>query len=244
MQKALLQSILYAGLLITNPAQADSVQPMSDAALKDALAAPEVQQARRLLHDPKREPEALTLFTQGAQRGNPIAQAYLGYLSERGHSLPRNARIAADWYMKSARQGFVDAQLRLGILYKNGRRIADSTRSIERNDAKALEWLQRAAEQGSAPALTQIGEMYFLYALNGQDEVSHARTHLREASAKDPWAIVLLCGTYTFWDRDSAEKEQWCGSSAKTKTATLAGDEGELILDSDQMPMGDDIPVR
>jgi TPR repeat protein len=241
MGKVLLPAIVCAALLAMASACADDVRPLSEAALKQALSASEVQQALPLMNDAKRDAEVVALFSRAAEQENPVAQAYLAYLSYLGHGLPQNDRVAADWYLKSARQGFVDAQLRLGIMFKNGRELPDPARRLEGDYTKALEWLHRAADQGSAPALTQIGEIYFL---NQNTDIPRARDYFRSASASDPWAIALMCFTYKFQDQGSAEREQWCGAAANAKTADLSGNEGQLILNSDQMPMGDTILMR
>jgi TPR repeat protein len=55
-----------------------------------------------------------------AERGNPAAQAYLGFMFETGRGVPQNYTEAAMWYRRSAEQGYGAAQYALGLLYDKG----------------------------------------------------------------------------------------------------------------------------
>jgi len=48
---------------------------------------------------------------------------------------------AAHWYAMAANQNMVDAQCNLGIMYRDGRGVAQSKE-------KAMHWLKKAAHQG------------------------------------------------------------------------------------------------
>jgi len=52
-----------------------------------------------------------------------------------------------------AEQGNADAQLRLGLMYANGKGVPE-------NDAEAVKWYHKAAEQGNAIAQSRLGYMY------------------------------------------------------------------------------------
>jgi TPR repeat protein len=58
------------------------------------------------------------------------------------------------WYLKSAEQGYVNAQYNLGVKYANGEGVPE-------DDAEAVKWYRRAAEQGSAPAQSNLGALYY-----------------------------------------------------------------------------------
>ncbi len=53
-----------------------------------------------------------------------------------------------------AEQGDADAQFLLGVMYANGRGVAQ-------NDQEAVKWYRLAAEQGDATAQSNLGVMYF-----------------------------------------------------------------------------------
>lgn len=59
-------------------------------------------------------------FIPLAERGNPAAQSYLGFLFETGRGVPQNYTEAAMWYRRAAEQGDARAQYSLGLLYDRG----------------------------------------------------------------------------------------------------------------------------
>jgi uncharacterized protein len=63
---------------------------------------------------------AAQIFTPYAERGNPSAQTYLGFMYETGRGVPRNYTDAAMWYRRAAEQGDSLAQYSLGLLYDRG----------------------------------------------------------------------------------------------------------------------------
>ena len=64
--------------------------------------------------------QASRVFIPLAERGNPSAQAYLGFMFETGRGVPRNYTEAAMWYRRAAEQGDSLAQYSLGLLYDRG----------------------------------------------------------------------------------------------------------------------------
>src|SRR3977135_2521321 len=63
---------------------------------------------------------ASPIFIPLAERGEPTAQAYLGYMFETGRGVPQNYTEAAMWYRRAAEQGDSLAQYSLGLLYDHG----------------------------------------------------------------------------------------------------------------------------
>jgi len=62
-------------------------------------------------------------------------------------------KLAAGWYRKAAEQGSLAGQLRLAVLYRDGR-------GVSRDMAQAAEWYRKAAEQGDAGAQGTLGVLY------------------------------------------------------------------------------------
>lgn len=58
-----------------------------------------------------------------AWRGDARAQAYLGFLYDRGASVPQNVNIAAYWYRCAAVQGNPHGQFLLGMAHDKGRGV-------------------------------------------------------------------------------------------------------------------------
>ena len=63
---------------------------------------------------------AAQILTPYAERGQPAAQAYLGFMYETGRGVPQNYTDAAMWYRRAAEQGESLAQYSLGLLYDRG----------------------------------------------------------------------------------------------------------------------------
>jgi TPR repeat protein len=78
-------------------------------------------------------------------------------LYARGQGLPKDYRVAIQWYRRAAEQGDALAQFQLGVLYANGQ-------GVRQNYEIAGQWYRRAADQGDAVAQFNLGVRY----ANGQ----------------------------------------------------------------------------
>ena len=56
--------------------------------------------------------------------------------------------------LQAAKQGNVDAQYNLGVMYAIGQ-------DVPQDDAQAVQWYRKAAEQGDAEAQYNLGLMYY-----------------------------------------------------------------------------------
>jgi len=77
---------------------------------------------------------ASQIFIPLAERGEPSAQAYLGFMFETGRGVPQNYTEAAMWYRRAAEQGDSLAQYSLGLLYDKGQ-------GVPRDVVEASKWL-------------------------------------------------------------------------------------------------------
>src|SRR5580704_12964275 len=82
---------------------------IATAGLGSALAAPTLRQGIAAM---AREDyvAAAAILAPIAQKGNPEAQAYMGYLYATGHGVPQDYTQAAIFYRRSAEQGYPGAQ--------------------------------------------------------------------------------------------------------------------------------------
>jgi hypothetical protein len=87
--------------------------------------------------------EAARLIGPLAQRGNPRAQAMLGFMYENGLGTPQAYDVAAELYIGAAERGEPTAQYLLGLLYDKGH-------GVQRNEVLSYKWLNLAA--AGAPA--------------------------------------------------------------------------------------------
>ena len=77
---------------------------------------------------------ASRVFIPLAERGDPAAQTYLGFMFETGRGVPQNYTEAAMWYRRGAEQGDSLAQYSLGLLYDHGQ-------GVPRDIVEASKWL-------------------------------------------------------------------------------------------------------
>ena len=78
-----------------------------------------------------------------AQRGNPRAQALLGFLYENGFGVPQAYDAAADLYQQAAMQGDPFGQSRLGLIYDKGH-------GVPQDPVLSYKWLDLAAAHAAA----------------------------------------------------------------------------------------------
>jgi uncharacterized protein len=82
-----------------------------------------------------------------------------------GRGVGKNPRRAVEWAVRAANSGSVEAKLRLGWFYFNGRLVFDSQtnekspNSLERDYTQALLWFGRAAEENNSAAQYNLGFM-------------------------------------------------------------------------------------
>ena len=89
-------------------------------------------------------------FARAAAQGDAMGQFNFALACEQGKCGTRDGVQALAFYTKSAMQGVVPAQIRLGWLYLRGRGVAQDAQM-------AHAWLVRAADMGDAEALNALG---------------------------------------------------------------------------------------
>lgn len=90
-------------------------------------------------------------ITQQAEQGHALAQAKLGamyLLGQKDHE--NDEKKAAEWMLKAAKQGFLEAQVIMAAMYDRGL-------GVEMDVNKATEWYEKAAAQGHKPSLAILG---------------------------------------------------------------------------------------
>jgi TPR repeat protein len=80
-----------------------------------------------------------------AERGDPAAEAGIGFLFHKGLGVTQDDAEAASWFVKSAEQGQAEAQLLLGTLFFFGRGVPQSYVS-------AFAWCDIAETDGQSDA--------------------------------------------------------------------------------------------
>jgi TPR repeat protein len=90
-------------------------------------------------------PEARTLLRAAAHRNAPAAETMLGVMAARGEGGPRNDAVAAAWFLRAARRGYVPAQLALADRFARGR-------GVPHDRVRALALAQAASAHGQPGA--------------------------------------------------------------------------------------------
>jgi TPR repeat protein len=97
--------------------------------------------------------EAARRFGKLARAGNPAAQFYMGRLTAMGLGVEKDLPKATEWYLASAKQGYVEAQALVGLHYMEGIGVAPSY-------AEAARWSALAADKGHGGAAYNLAKMY------------------------------------------------------------------------------------
>ncbi len=89
---------------------------------------------------------------QAAEQGDANAQAKLGAMYLLGYDgIEKDEEKAAEWMLKAANQGVVDAQVVIAAMYDRGMGV--------KNDVKmATKWYEKAAAQGHTTSLAILGK--------------------------------------------------------------------------------------
>ena len=90
-----------------------------------------------------------------ANQGDADAQFILGLLYSRGIGTPQDTKQAVYWYTKAAEQGHVQAQYKLGRLYR-----FSGDDEFPQDYKQSVYWYTKAAEQGHILAQNKLGKIY------------------------------------------------------------------------------------
>lgn len=90
-----------------------------------------------------------------ARQGDAESQYQLAEAYKTGSDgLSCSDEAAIDWYIKAGNQGHGEAQIRMGMYYKEGF-------SVPKDYVKAMEWWLKAANQGYSHAQLNVGLIYY-----------------------------------------------------------------------------------
>jgi len=176
-----------------------------------------------------------------ASAGDPEAHCNLGVLHERGLGVPEDLVKAADWYSRSAGQGYAVARFNLGFMKLHGKEVPGDVPG-------ALELIREAAEGGTVEAQHCLGRLY-LEGHGVDPDPSQAAIWLARAAdaghidAQESLRLLYERGTGVPKDIDKAvffyESARRGGSnSALTRLTNLKLGTGGGMLDSSLLDPG------
>ena len=125
---------------------------------------------------------ALRLFRGPADRGQAVAERYLGIMyfdGLGGLSRPQEARV---WLEKAHAQGDADAAVELGVAYLEGF-------GTPKDQLRAFELFKGAAERGHAGALANVARMYRDGVAVAQDGKAALNWYMAAANLANPTAM-------------------------------------------------------
>jgi len=201
--------------------------------------------------------EEARMYQGNAERGDPQAQAKLGFAYLDGQGVPEDYREALRWCRKGAEQGDARAQCCLGSIYYHGHGVPQDYaeallwygkaanqgyaraqeavgfmyyrgEGVPKDDSEALRWYRKAAEQGYAKAQYNLGHMYYHGQGVPQDHVEAFRLYRKAANQGDEYALRALGAELTMF----------------VKLALLVQLLGSMWLLFDLLPSNSLVPTR
>jgi len=152
--------------------------------------------------------EAVTLYHEAAEYGDPSAQLVLAWMYDRGHGVEKDPVQAAAWYRKAADRGHPVAQ------YHFGRKCARGE-GVPRDEGEANAWFRKVAECGEARTLNDLAWLLATHAnpemRDGSNAVWFAQKAVTAVSQPHPFLLNTLAAAYAevgrFTNAFNAQKE-------------------------------------
>ncbi len=120
--------------------------------------------------------QALRIWMETAQGGDPEAMTNVGEIYERGMGVPPDYKAAAEWYQKASDKGYSRALFNLGTMYEQGL-------GVEQDQLKALNLYRQS---------WGLKEDNIIFASAAQRETDELRKQLEETVAEKDSQLNLL----------------------------------------------------
>lgn len=137
-----------------------------------------------------------------------------------------------DSLLKAANQGFADAQLQLGKLYEEGKRVPQDY-------ATAASWYRKAADQGNADAQQKLGSLYYYGTGVPQDYVAAVNWYKESASqgnADGQFGLGLMYDTGFGVPEDQVAAASWYVKAANQGQTLAQIKLGDAYEDGEGVP--------
>lgn len=196
---------------------------VEDAAPAEAVESLELSSAIALIFPSDgAEPDyagAVERLRPSAERGDAVAQYYLGYMYDYG-LIEWDYALADEWYGRAAEGGYAKAFAALGVLYQYGL-------GVEQDEPLAQSYFKRAIDAGlleqsdgelGPDGLSTIGDLYWQGDGVAQDYSEAIKWYGRAAdkgNAEAMNSIGLLYENGLGVEKDSAKAEEWYARAAE-----------------------------
>jgi len=159
-------------------------------------------------HEPAGKDRGFSLLlVYDAEAGDAEAQFELAWAYDKGIGTTEDDALAAEWYAKSADQGYVYAQFAIGWMYE-----------ITKDDRVAFDWYMRAAQSGDREAKYALGLRYDEGIGVAEDNAEAVRWYTEAAEAGMKQAQNNLGVMYATGEGvalDEAEALRWYTAAAE-----------------------------
>lgn len=176
-----------------------------------AHAIPEIETGIQAL-EVQRYREAYAIFAAMATRddADAPAQYYLGTLLEQGMGVAPDFSQALDGYLKSAKAGFVPAQLRLSELYEEGRHL---TRDLE----QAQYWYTQARNNKDVTLKCTRDNPQGIRrckVITFSEQLMHIMRSAERGNAQDQYSLSVMYHEGLEVEKNETERVYWLEQSA------------------------------
>ncbi|MDP1818121.1 MAG: caspase family protein [Leadbetterella sp.] len=127
----------------------------------------------------------------------------------KGISGKKDYKLAFEYFIKAARSGHPDSQVKIGFMYEQGL-------SVERDVHEAFNWYKRAADRNSGHGLFSLSYMYLQGYAVPKDKFESERLLIKSADTNFPDALMVLGRHY-------------CGLENSTEKSSIKIDYGKGI---------------
>jgi CHAT domain-containing protein/TPR repeat protein len=144
-----------------------------------------------VLIDDKAYEKALAVSLHFANKGDHLAQWWVGKIYDDGYGVPENNIEAVKWYSMSAAQGESRAQVSLGSTYDMGDGVPE-------DNMEAVKWYRLAAEQGNSDGQNKLGTMYDSGEGVSRDDIEAVKWYSLASEQGDHFAQYNLATMYHY----------------------------------------------
>lgn len=153
---------------------------------------------------------ALSIAAKQAQQGDAVAHTLVARIHAEGLGVPKDPKLAAQWYARAAELGDLEAAFGLGALYARGEGVAQDY-------ARAAQLFEKAASKGHAEGAYNLG-LLFLSGM-GKPELPHRGFMLMQYAAEQGvtaamYDVGTLYATGTGTAANAFEAARWIGQAA------------------------------
>jgi len=169
---------------------------------------------------------ALELAEKFAADGHPASHTLVGRLYSEGLGVPKDDKLAAQWFTRGAELGDVNAMFAIGLMLAEGR-------GVDRDYAAAAVMFENAARTGHPAANYNLG-LLFMNGTGKPENKQRAAMHIDYAARKGVAAAQYdLAGLYLAGagvENDALKAAEWLSKAASRGHAVAQYDYAVLLL--------------